>query len=238
MTGWDHPPGAHMTRRTNARIAGFTFLFYIAVGITNLMLSSKAVSGTGITEKLTAISAHTTLMRLSALLGLLECFSALTLAVTLYAITRDEDQDLAMMGLVSRLGEGLVGAAAPGALGLLWLATNKAAGPVDAGATNVLSSFLLQVGTWTTLTSATFFVVGSTFFSWLFLRGRMIPVPLAWLGFGASVLLVVLLPLQLAGFLSGPVTSFMWLPMLAFEAPLGVWLIVKGVAPAARRQSA
>lgn len=226
-----------MTRRTNARIAGFTFLFYIAIGITSMVLFSQAATGTGIAEKLAAISAHATSVRIITLLGLLECFSALTLAVTLYAITRDEDPDLAMLGLAFRLGEGLVGAAAPGALGLFWLATNTGPGPVDAAATNVLAAFLLQVGTWTTLTSATFFVVGSTLFSWLFLRGRMIPVPLAWLGVGASALLVVLLPLQLAGFL-GPLPTFMWLPMLAFEVTLGLWLIVKGVAPAARRQSA
>jgi hypothetical protein len=66
----------------------------------------------------------------------------------------------------------------------------------------------------------------------------MIPVVLAWLGIGASVLLVALLPLQLAGFVGSPVTSFMWLPMLAFEVPLALWLVVKGVAPAARRQPA
>ena len=46
----------------------------------------------------------------------------------------------------------------------------------------------------------------------------------------APVLLVVVLPLQLAGFLRGPITSLVWLPMHAFEAPLGFWLIVKGVA--------
>jgi len=60
----------------------------------------------------------------------------------------------------------------------------------------------------------------------------MIPAPLAWLGVAASVLLVVGLPLQLAGFLGGPVTSFIWLPMLAFEVPLALWLLVKGAAPA------
>lgn len=57
----------------------------------------------------------------------------------------------------------------------------------------------------------------------------MIPVALAWLGVGASILLVVGLPLQLAGVLHGPVTQLMYLPMAAFEIPLGVWLIVKGV---------
>jgi len=38
-----------------------------------------------------------------------------------------------------------------------------------------------------------YFAVGSTLFSWLLLRGRMIPVTLASLGVVASVMLVVLL---------------------------------------------
>ncbi|HEX9423014.1 MAG TPA: DUF4386 family protein [Pyrinomonadaceae bacterium] len=75
-----------------------------------------------------------------------------------------------------------------------------------------------------------FFAVGSTSFSWLLLRGRMIPVGLAWLGVLASVLLVVGLPMQLAGLLRGTVTQLMWLPMAVFEIPLALWLIIKGVA--------
>ena len=82
---------------------------------------------------------------------------------------------------------------------------------------------------WITTIGATFFGVGSALFSWLLLRGRMVPVPLAWLGVFASVLLVVSLPLQLAGILRGPVTQLLWLPMLAFEVPLGLWLLVQGV---------
>lgn len=83
-------------------------------------------------------------------------------------------------------------------------------------------------GVWKTMSGATLFAVGSTIFSSLFLRGRMIPIALAWLGVVASVLLVIGLPLQLAGFLRGPVTTIMWLPMAVFEIPLGIWLIVTG----------
>src|SRR2546425_12018777 len=96
---------------------------------------------------------------------------------------------------------------------------------------HALGAYLLQGNVALT---ATFFAVGSTLFSYLLLRGRMIPIPLAWLGVVASVLLVVGLPLQLAGFLRGPVTSIMWLPMLAFEVPLALWLLIKGVATPAR----
>ena len=81
------------------------------------------------------------------------------------------------------------------------------------------------------MVSAWFFTLGSTAFSWLLLRGRMIPVPLAWLGFLASVLLVIALPLQMGAMLPGRVAALMWLPMAAFEIPLGVWFVVKGVRP-------
>ena len=82
---------------------------------------------------------------------------------------------------------------------------------------------------------AIFFAVGSTIFSWLLLRGRMIPVPLAWLGVIASALLVVILPLQVAGLLGGPtawsdsITWIVWLPALVFEIALALWLLIKGV---------
>ena len=66
----------------------------------------------------------------------------------------------------------------------------------------------------------------------------MIPAALAWLGLFASVLLVVLFPLQLAGLLTGSVTWLMWLPMLVFELVLALWLIIKGVAAPSPRQTA
>ena len=217
-----------MTRTTNARIAGFTFLFYIAAGITSVVLFGWATSGEEVAAKLAGIAQHATDVRVVVVLDLLQCFSALVLAVTLYAITREQDPDLAMLGMTCRVGEGVLGATGiPSTLALLWLATATGADAPDTGAAHALGAYLLRGSVALT---ATFFAVGSTLFSYLLLRGRMIPVPLAWLGVIASVLLVVGLPLQLAGFLRGPVTSLMWLPMLAFEVPLALWLLIRGVA--------
>ena len=217
-------------RQFHARVAGFTFLFYIAAGISNMILFSRATAGEGTAAKLASIAAHTPEMGASIILDLLCCFSALVLAVSLYAITRDEGRSLAMMGFACRLGEGVIGAAGlPKTLGLLWLATAGADGP-DAATVNTLGTFLLIPAGSSTL-SATFFAVGSTVFSYLLLRGRMVPVALAWLGVVASAVLVVELPLQLARFLEGPVTSYIWIPMAVFEIALAFWLLIKGVAP-------
>lgn len=163
-----------MTQTTNARIAGFTLLFYIAAGIASLIFAARA--------------------DVTGVLSMFTSFSALVLGVTFYAITRDEDSDLAMLGLTCRVVE-----AVPGE-------------------------------------GAIFFAVGSTIFSWLLLRGRMIPIALAWLGVLASMLLVVILPLQSSGPFGRPmtwsasVTWVVWLPMLVFEVTLALWLLIKGVA--------
>ena len=217
-----------MTRTTNARVAGFTFLAYIAAGVASMIVFGRATSGLGIAAKLAGIAQHATDVGVVVVLGLLQCFAALVLAVTLYAITREQDPDLAMLALTCRVGEGLVGCTSiPSTLALLWLATLGGAEAPDTGAAHLLGAYLLRGDVALT---ATLFAVGSTLFSYLLLRGRMIPIPLAWLGVVASALLVVGLPLQLAGFLRGPITSLMWMPMLAFEVPLALWLLIKGVA--------
>ena len=221
-----------MTRTTNARIAGFTFLFYIAVAITSMVLSARATSGEGVVAQLATMAQHATEVRLAVLLIPLMNLAALVLAVTLYSITREQDPDLAMLGMICRVAEGIAGMDVSKTLGLLWLATTPDATAPDPGAAPAIGAYLLKTEAWSAIPSATFFAIGSTLFSWLLLRGRMIPAALAWLGVLASVLLVVCLPLQLAGLLGSLLTSFMWLPMLLFEVALALWLIIKGVAPA------
>ncbi len=225
-----------MTRMTNARIAGFTFLFYIAVAFPSVVLMNRATSAEGTAAKLARIAEHASDVRVAILLTLLSCFSAVVLAVTLYGITRDVDHELAMLTMACRVGEGVLGAIGiPNTLGLLWLGTAAGANAPDAEAAHALGAFLFKVRGWNTIIGATFFAVGSTLFSYLLLRGRMVPVPLAWLGVVASVLLVVGLPAQLVGFFAGPVGWFMWLPMLVFEVTLALWLLIKGVAAPATR---
>jgi uncharacterized protein DUF4386 len=215
-----------MTRTTNARIAGFTYLFYIAVAYPSMILFGRATRGEGVAAKLASMAQHATDVRLAAVLSMLGCFSALVLAVTLYAITRDQDPDLAMLGLTFRVAEGVTGAASiPATLGLLWVATATGANAPDAAAAQALGAFVLHHPS---LVGADFFAVGSTLFSWLLLRGRIVPVWLAWLGVIGSAVLVVGLPLQLGHVLAGPATQLMWAPVAAFELVVAVWLMIKG----------
>ncbi len=227
-----------MTRTANARVAGFTFLFYIGVAFPDMLLSARATRGADVAARLASVAHHVLVMRVDVVLTLLSCVSALVLAAPLYAITRDEDPDIAMLGLICRVAEGVVGATGLVAtLVLTGLATATGAAASDGVTTQVLGTFLFGVLGWNSTVAATFFAVGSTCFAWLLLRGRMVPAALAGLGVAASMLAVIVLPLQLAGWLRGPITSLVWLPMLAFEVPLGVWLMIRG-AGAPRRRAA
>jgi len=78
-----------VTRRTNATVAGVTFVVYIVAGIASLALKNR-------------VSA-------AALLTVVMSFSALVLGVTLYAITREVDQDLALLALLCRVIESVPG---------------------------------------------------------------------------------------------------------------------------------
>jgi hypothetical protein len=112
-----------MTQRTNARVAGFAFLFYIAVGITQMVLSGPTQAD-DTAARLALIARHAWRMRLNIVLTLVICATAVVLATALYAITRDEDRNVAVLGLSFRVGEGVLAAfGALTSLGVLWLAT-------------------------------------------------------------------------------------------------------------------
>jgi hypothetical protein len=77
-----------MTITTNARLAGIAYLAYIGLGIGGMAIGTAAAG---------------------AVSGVLTTFCALLLGVTLYALTREQDQELAMLAMLCRVVE-----AAPG----------------------------------------------------------------------------------------------------------------------------
>src|SRR5437763_13821201 len=78
--------GAPMTRMANARLAGFTYLFYIAVAFPSMMLFARATSGDGMAAKLASMAEHAASVRAAAGLGLLGSLCALVRDVTVYPI--------------------------------------------------------------------------------------------------------------------------------------------------------
>jgi hypothetical protein len=221
-----------MTTRTNARIAGFMFLFYIASGIAGMILFNQASKGEDAAARLASIAAHAPQMGLSFVFALIAIFNALLLGLALYALTRDQDPDLALLALACRVVEGAINAIpAIAILALLSIAMGSTVTTPDSAAANSIAALLLNVQAWSATVGATVFAVGSMLYSYLFLRARSIPAWLAWFGLIASIQLLLTVPLAGLGLLKGAAVGLMWLPMLVFEVALGLSLLIKGIAP-------
>jgi hypothetical protein len=72
-----------MTRTTNTRIAGFTYLFYAAIGICGDLMMRHAFGVEGDVVKLARFVEYATQVRIDVLIKMLEACSAFVLAVTL-----------------------------------------------------------------------------------------------------------------------------------------------------------
>jgi hypothetical protein len=222
-----------MTRKSNARLAGFLFIFYIAVALAGMILFRRVSAGDGIPAKLANIAAHAPLMRICVLSDLLTVFCAIGLGVTLYALTRHQDSDLALIAMMCRVAEGILGASATiASLSLLQVSMNAAtATGADLATLQTVGGVLLKGGGGMTV-GATIFSVGSAIFAWLFVRARTIPVWLAWTGLIGSLLAIVMLPLEGFHLIGGSVMWVMWLPLLVYELTLGVMLLAGRIGEA------
>jgi len=212
-----------MSRNGYARLAGFMFLFYIANGITDMVLSRRVEHGSDAAGVLSSIAQHAPMMRFTTFLTFLTGIDAILLGLGLYAITRGIEADLAILAFAFRIAEGINGVMAGVHKANIVEFATRCAASTDRAAVNVAGNALLYGGG--VSFGGTLFACGSTIFAYLILRGRILPAWLAWTGVVASVLLLIALPLQMCGV---TVTNYVWIPMLIFEVVGGLWLLVRG----------
>src|SRR5688500_20367162 len=96
-----------------------------------MVLASRSRSGEGIAARLASMSEHSTATGIAVLLTFVMAFAAFWLGVSLYALTREGDPDLAMMGMISRVAEGVGGMSLPSTVILFWLGPGP--GPMAPG---------------------------------------------------------------------------------------------------------
>jgi Domain of unknown function (DUF4386) len=149
--------------------------------------------------------------------------STFILAAMLYAVTKHQDQNLAILALSFRAAE-----AALYAIGITSVLTSHAIGDLVSNAWSL-----------TTNIGAIFFAVGSALYSYLFFKARSIPVPLSLAGLVASLTLIVGVPLQTAAGHStvDGASAAIWVPMFIFEISMGLWLLIKGAEIPERKRT-
>ena len=241
---FSRPEGHAVTPRAEARMAGWTYLSYIVFAMSSSILFGKATAGNDLSQTLSTLNHMIWTARVTVLLNLLETVCALILAVTLYKLVKAVDPTLALLAMLFRLGEGILGSLPLlSKLELMRFATSSAAGSATAPSYVSLGNEILNRPD--SGFSEFCFVVGGFLFACLFLSGRLIPRWLAWTGVVTIGVQLIFVPLHIATMVPGSIVNWLWLPILLYEVPLGIWLIVKGtesqhdsLIPAGERYSA
>lgn len=215
----------------HARLAGFLFLFVMAIFIFGEVVVST-IGGTGdLAEVAGRVVASEWLYRVGLLSLAIGALAVMVLSHALYVVLEPVDKRLAQLALYARLGEAfIIGAVLVFRYATLRLYTSaQATAPFETEQADALlsvarSAYGSGVQIW-----LLFFSLGSTLFFYLFYRSRYIPRPLAAFGVFASIVVglvsvgSLLLPEHAATIQYGWATSFI------AEVTTGFWLLIAGI---------
>ena len=224
-------------QRTAARVAGFLYLLLMAT----LMFAELYARGPQLVRGDAAqtarnIAATERLFRIGTVTHLLTVAGDVILLVALYVVLRAVNRNVALLAALWRVVETAVFAVAAIAdlTALRILRGGSYFLAFEPAQLQALARLFLTIRTTGFQTGFAFLGLGSAVFSWLWLRSRYIPRPLAAWGIFSSLLLAtVSLATMIVPTLPTLGLGYM-APMFVYEVGLGLWLLVKGLRPPGR----
>jgi hypothetical protein len=194
------------------------------------------------------IAANQTLFRAGLVYDLVMFASVIALAWALYVILRGVDRNRALLALLWRMAEAVVGAVTVllGVLVVLLVGSQDARAGLEPEQLHGLVEVLVTARAIGFDVAVFFLSLGTTVYCRLLYTSRYVPRVLAGLGIVAFVILLVSAAVSLLLPQSRDLTMVGWAPGIAFEVVIGVWLLLKGIptapveraAPAAAPQPA
>jgi hypothetical protein len=215
-----------------AKVAGVIYLAAMASSMFAELYAQGGQVTADAAETARNIAATESLFRLGAVTHLVTFANDAALAVALYLVLSPVSRGLALLGAFWRLVDCAVLAISAlaqfSALRLLtWSHPPQALGPDQLQAQ---ARLLLEFRGEAMSVGWVFLGLGSIVFSWLWLRSRYVPRPLAAWGVFASALLAVGPLVAFADPAAGRVISPGYMiPMFFYEVPLGLWLVLRGI---------
>jgi len=214
-----------------ARIAGAAYFIIIASSILFMILGPFKLIVKGNTEAtFLNISANELLFRGGAIYDLATYAGVVILSVALFVVLKPVNKNLALVAMLWRLGEAVLGCltAVLGSLTILLLLSGKDyLSAFGAEQRQALVSLLLDVNSAAISIVFVFLSLGSIVYCYLFYRSRYIPRVLAVFG-------ILAFAITLVGTFAGilyPNDALMMFgaPAILFEITIGLWLWIKGI---------
>jgi hypothetical protein len=226
-------------QRTAAKVAGGIYLVAMAMSMfAELYLRGPLiVRGDAVQTAINIVGAER-LFRISSVIHLLTFASDAAIAVALYVVLKPVNRNLALLAAFWRLADCAMLAANVvndfAALRLISGADSLRS--FDAAQLQGLMRLFLSISAAGFQIGFVLLGLGSTLFSYLWLRSRYIPrVVAAWGIFASLTLAVVTLAVMVFPGLGARLGLMYMAPMFLYEVGLGGWLLVKGLPMTAQR---
>jgi hypothetical protein len=220
-----------------ARIAGFIYLFAMALGIfsQSFVLDRLVVNGDAASTAHN-IEASESLFRLGIAADVITFVSDVVIAWAFYELLKFVDKSLALLGAFLRVADGaiLAGITLNGLITLRLLSGVDYLQAFDTYQLQSLARLYISVRGLGFYIGFVFLGCGSAVFAYLLLRSRYVPAVLPVWGIFSSLLLAIgSLAVILSPWFAANASLVYMIPMFFYEVPLGLWFLIKGVRDSA-----
>jgi hypothetical protein len=233
MTTTAAPDGPSLDR--HARLAGFLYLTIIVTSILSLFLvESRLIVDGDRAATAERIAADQTLFRAGLVYETVMFAGVVALAWALYVVLRGVDRNLALLALLWRMAEAVVGVVTV-LLGVLIVLLVGSRGVRAAFAPEQLHSLVDVLLTARTVgfdVTIFFLSLGTIAYCRLLYRSRYVPRVLAGMGIVSFAIMLVgaLVSLLLPRYEELAMVG--WAPGIVFEVVIGLWLLLRGIRTA------
>ncbi len=224
------------SQRKAARVAGFAFLFAMAIVVlANYGINFRLIVPGNAAETARNLMAHETLFRINIACNLIYVASIVVLLAALYVILQPANRNLALVAAFCRLILALTwSVTALNTLGALRLLGDASYLPVfKADQLQTLARLHIAASHDAYYVGLPFWGLASTVCSYLWFKSRYIPRALAAFGVISSAwcVLCAFAFIVFPHFDATVSASWFDVPMVIFEMALGIWLLFRGLSP-------
>ena len=223
-----------MKLNTYARVAGAAYIIVILLGVFSVnFISSTLIIPNDIAATYDNISENEFLFRLGIVSETLMYLLVILLALLLYVVLKTVDEKLALLALLWRVAEAIIGAATVVISGLIPLVLINTKSAFSADQVHALLTLFLDIRISGLDIVLMFVGVGGTVFCYLFYKSNYVPKFLAVWGIFTylTMLLLSFISLLLPDFPEIYKIIF-YVPGGLFELIFGFWLLLKGISAA------
>jgi hypothetical protein len=214
-----------------ARVAGLAYIIVILLGIFSVSyIDFKLVVPGNDAATANNILANEFRFRISFLSEIVIYVLVVLLSLALYVILKSVNKQLALLALLWRLGEAVIGSSIAVLSGLVPLLLLNHEGAFETAQLHSLAGALLEVRNAGLDVVLIFIGAGGTLFCYLFFKSKYIPRILSVWGMITylSMLLLAFTSILMPD-LSEAVKMAFYAPGGLFEILIGLWLLIKGI---------